>query len=110
MATFIRVESIVDNLEHEVLAWLAPGNHVFRPRETTAEAEEAFRTVIPVLRTLRERGLVSYLDGHVVRTKSGIYLMVGPVLLTPAGLGALERDARLGERPPWTGDPLPWRL
>jgi hypothetical protein len=56
-------EEPVDDLEYEALAWLAAGNKVFRPREATARDEEAFRAVIPVLGRLRQRGLVSYLDG-----------------------------------------------
>jgi hypothetical protein len=102
-------DSTVDDLEYEVLAWLAAGNKVFRPREATARAEEAFRSVIAVLDRLRDRGLLSYLDAHVARTESGIYLMVGPVQLTPAGESALERDRSLGARPPWAHGPLPWR-
>jgi hypothetical protein len=99
----------VDDLEYEVLAWLAAGNKVFRPREAIAQAEEAFRAVVAVLDRLRERGLVSYLDGHIAHTESGIYLMVGPVGLTPTGELALERDRSLGARPPWAHGPLPWR-
>ena len=33
----------VDDLDYEMLSWLAAGNSVFRPREATHEAEEAFR-------------------------------------------------------------------
>ncbi len=66
----------MDDLEYEVLAWLGAGNKVFRPREATVQAEEAFRSVIAVLERLRERGLLTYLDAHVGRTESGIYLMV----------------------------------
>jgi hypothetical protein len=101
--------SLVDDLEYEVLAWLGAGNQVFRPREATAQAEEAFRGVIAVLDRLRDRGLLTYLDGHVGRTESGIYLMVGPVELTPAGVSTLERDRSLGARPSWAHGPLPWR-
>ena len=103
------VRSVVDDLEYEVLAWLAGGNKVFRPREAVAHDEEAFRAVVAVLGRLRERGLIGYLDGHVAHTESGIYLMVGPVQLTPAGGLALERDRSLGGRPPWAHGPLPWR-
>ena len=99
----------MDDLEYEVLAWLAAGNKVFRPREAIAHAEEAFRAAVAVLTRLRDRGLVSYLDGHVAQTESGIYLMVGPVQLTPAGESALKRDRSLGARPPWAHRPLPWR-
>jgi hypothetical protein len=99
----------VDDLDYEMLSWLAAGNSVFRPREATHEAEEAFREVVVRLVRLRDREQVSYLDGHVTTTKAGIYLMVGPVQLTPAGKAMLEHDQRLGPRPPRSGDPLPWR-
>jgi hypothetical protein len=102
-------EELVDDLEYEVLAWLGAGNKMFRPREVTVQAEEAFRGVIAVLNRLRDRALLSYLDAHVAQTESGIYLMVGPVQLTPAGVSALERDRSLGARPSWAHGPLPWR-
>lgn len=100
----------MDDLTYEVLSWLTTGNSVFRPREATLDAEEAFRGVVSLLHQLRDKGLVSYLDGHVTQTESGIYLMIGPVHLTPAGSSALERDYRSGERSPRAGDPLPWRM
>jgi hypothetical protein len=99
----------MEQLTHELLAWLAAGNGVLRPRESTAEAEEEFREVVVALRRLRENGLVTYLNGHVSETTSGIFLAVGPVLLTPAGELALKRAYRNGDRPPWPG-PLPWRV
>ena len=99
----------MDELTYELLAWLGEGNGVLRPRESTAQAEEEFREVVVALRRLREEGLVTYLNGHVSETTSGIFLAVGPVLLTPAGVLALERDRRAGARPPWPG-PLPWRV
>jgi hypothetical protein len=99
----------VDDLDYEMLHWLAAGNSVFRPREATREAEEAFREVVMRLVRLRDREQVSYLDGHVTTTEAGIYLMVGPVQLTPDGKAMLERDQRLGPRPPRSGDSLPWR-
>jgi hypothetical protein len=100
----------VDDLTYEVLAWLAAGHSVFRPREATQEAEEAFREVVTILARLRERREVDYLESHVTRTEAGIYLMVGPVQLTAEGKAALERDQSLGPRAPRSGDPLPWRL
>ncbi len=100
----------MDDLSYEVLSWVSAGNAVFRPREATRDSEEDFRGLISILHRLREQGLLSYLNGHVTQTGSGIYLMVGPVFLTPAGAAALERDRRSGERPPRRGDPLPWRL
>ena len=97
-------------LIYEALAWLDAGNGVFRPREATREAEEQFRAVVALLARLREKGFVDYLDRHVARGSSGIYLMVGPVQLTEEGKGALERDRDLGQRDPVSGDPLPWRV
>jgi hypothetical protein len=99
----------MDQLTHELLAWLGAGNSVVRPRETTAQGEEEFREVVVALRRLREDGLVTYLNGHVSETSSGIFLAVGPVLLTPEGELALERERRAGARPTWPGT-LPWRV
>jgi hypothetical protein len=65
--------------------------------------------VVMRLVRLRDREQVSYLDGNVTTTEAGIYLMVGPVQLTPAGKAMLERDQRLGPRPPRSREPLPWR-
>jgi hypothetical protein len=98
----------MDDLEYEALAWLSAGNSVFRPREATREAEEAFRAVIGPLARLRAAGLVNYLDGHVAQRKSGIYLMVGPVALTMDGKAALERDRHVS-RTQRQGGLLPWR-
>jgi hypothetical protein len=99
----------MDDLTYELLAWIAAGNRVVRPREATADAEEEFRGVVFALSALRQAGLVAYQDGHVSRTASGVYLAVGPVSLTPEGEAALKRDAELGTRPPWSGT-LPWRV
>lgn len=99
----------MNDLEYDVLSWLAAGNSVFRPREATREAEEAFRGTVQLLGVLRDRGLVSYRDEHVTTTESGIFLGVGPVQLTPAGKEALERDRRLGPRPARPSDSVPWR-
>jgi hypothetical protein len=57
--------STVTDLEYEVLACLAAGNTVFRAREATAQAEEAFRDVVAAHHRLRDRGFVTYLDGHI---------------------------------------------
>ena len=97
------------DLEYDVLSWLAAGNSVFRAREATRDAEETFREVVALLSVLRSRGLVDYRDEHVTKTGSGIYLVVGPVQLTPAGKDVLERDLRLGPRPPRPDDSVPWR-
>jgi hypothetical protein len=99
----------MDQLTYELLAWLGEGNGVLRPRASTTQAEEEFRDVVVALRRLREDGLVTYLNGHVSETTSGIFLAVGPVLLTPEGELALERERRAGTRPTWPG-PLPWRV
>ncbi len=100
----------MDDLTFEVLSWLSAGNRLFRPRESTAAGEEAFRGVVSLLQQMRGKELVTYLDGHVTRTEAGIYLMVGPVYLAPKGIAALERDIRSGPRPPWGGGALPWRV
>jgi hypothetical protein len=99
----------VNDLEYEMLSWLAAGISVFRPREATREAEEAFREAVQLLGALRDRGLVDYRNEHVTTTESGIFLGVGPVQLTPAGKEALERDHRLGPRPLRPSDSVPWR-
>lgn len=99
----------MDDLTFEVLSWISAGNTIFRPREATRDAEEDFRGLVALLQRLRDQGLITYMNGHVTQTGSGIYLMVGPVSLAPAGGAALERDRRSGERPPWTGQALPWR-
>lgn len=99
----------MDPLSYEILSWLAAGNRVFQPRESTADAEQEFREVVAKLRQLREQGLVSYLEGHVSMTSGGIYLAVGPVLLTPAGEAVLARDRELGERPEAQSYDRPWR-
>lgn len=96
-------------MEYDVLSWLAAGNSVFRAREATRDAEETFGEVVAVLGVLRDRGLVNYRDEHVTRSGSGIFLVVGPVQLTPAGKDALERDQRLGPRPSRPADSVPWR-
>lgn len=98
----------VDDLDYELLAWLAAGHSIFRPTEAAADCEQPFLALVARLLRLRDQGLVAFLDGHVAQTESGTYLMVGPVQLTPAGVAALEKDRRLGARPPWAG-PLPWR-
>ena len=100
----------MDELSYEILAWLAPGNRLFRPREASAEAEGEFREVVGALLRIRDLGWVSFLDGHISKTSGGIYVAVGPVLLTPEGVGVLERDVRLGARPPWPHGLLPWRV
>ena len=99
----------MDELEYEVLSCVATSKATFRPRDATREAEAAFLRTVSLLHQLRERGLIRYLDGHVAKRESGPYLMVGPVQLTAAGQAALARDRSLGERPPRSGDPLPWR-
>ena len=99
----------VDDVTYEVLSWMAAGNSVFRPRGLTLEDQEAFRGVMALLGRFRDGHLVDYLEGHVTKRGQGQYLMVGPVLLTHTGKSALERDRRLGARPPRSGEVLPWR-
>lgn len=102
--------STVDQMEYEVLAWLAAGNSVFRPRFATPDAQEAFHGVVALLAQLRGKGLVDYSERHMTQTSSGGYILVGPVELTPKGKAALRHDLRLGSRARRPGDPLPWRL
>ena len=99
----------MDQLTLELLAWIGAGNGVVRPREPTAQGEEEFREVVVALRRLREDGLVTYLNGHVSETTSGISPAIGPVLLTPGGELALERARQAGARPTWRGT-LPWQV
>lgn len=63
-------------------------NSVFRPREATREAEEAFSGVVEHLGALRDQGLVKYRNEDVTMTESGIFLGVGPC-----------RQGRAGTRP-----------
>ena len=98
----------MDPLSYQLLSWLAAGNRVFRPRDPTAEAQEEFREVVQTLGRLRDKGWVNYRSNHMSETATGTYLAVGPVLLTPQGESALQRDRRLGDRPPWPGA-LPWQ-
>lgn len=98
----------MDDLTYQVLCFLEAGNSVFRPRETSPHTDENFRDLVTLLDRLKAQQFVTYLSTHISQTKSGIYLMAGPVYLTPAGGTALERDRSLGARPPWTGS-LPWR-
>ena len=99
----------MDPLTYHLLTWLAVGNTVLRPRDATTEAQKEFREVVETLGRLRDEGWVEYLSGHVSETKTGTYLAIGPVLLTPEGRTALQRDRRLGDRPTWPGA-LPWRV
>ena len=98
----------MDPLSYQILSWLTSGKAVFRPCAATAEAQAEFREVVQALGHLRDKGWVTYQSAHVSETASGIYLAVGPVLLTPQGESALQRDRRVGARPPWPGT-LPWR-
>ena len=102
---FLRWISL-DPLSFEMLAWLAGGGSVFRPRRDTAQPEE-FEEVVRLLREMRLKELVTFLDGHLSTTAGGAYLAVGPVLITPRGMALLERDRHLGERPSYGR--LPWQ-
>jgi hypothetical protein len=97
----------MDPLSYQLLDWLATGSSVLRPRDATAEAQAEFHEVVQALGRLRDKGWVTYLTDHISQTTSGAYLAVGPVLLTAQGETALQRDRRLGARPPRPGS-LPW--
>jgi hypothetical protein len=99
--------SAVNDVEYELLAWLEGGHTIFRPVEGTASAKLEFQDTVARLLELRERGLVQFADGRIGRTEAGEYLMVGPCDLTPAGRSALERDRRLGPRPPSSSRRVP---
>jgi hypothetical protein len=99
----------MDNLEYEVLSYLEAGRSVFRPRNLSQEAQQAFVELMGLLLRLRTEGCVAFSDGRVSKTGLGTYLAVGPVDLTETGRAALTNDRRLGERPGRTYDRL-WRL
>ncbi len=97
----------MDDIEYQLLAWLEAGHSVFRPLENTVSAKQEFQDTVARLLELRERGLVQFSEGRIGRTAAGEYLMVGPCDLTPAGRSALERDRRLGPRPPSSNKRVP---
>jgi hypothetical protein len=99
----------MDNLEYEVLSYLEAGRSVFRPRNLSQEAQQAFGELVGLLLRLRREGCIEFPDGRISKTGRGTYLAVGPVDLTETGRAALTRDRRLGERPGRTYDRL-WRL
>jgi hypothetical protein len=98
----------VDDLEYDALSYLEAGHSVFRPVDASTEAVRAFAETVGLLLRLRRQGYVGFPDSRISKTDQGTYLAVGPVDLTPAGLVALLRDRRLGERPP-RGYARPWR-
>jgi hypothetical protein len=99
----------MDNLEYEVLSYLEAGRSVFRPRNLSQEAQQAFIELMGLLLRLRKEGCLEFPDCRIFRTGQGTYLAAGPVELTDAGRSALTRDRRLGERPGRAYDRL-WRL
>lgn len=99
----------MDNLEYEVLSSLEAGRSMFRPRNLSHEAQQAFVELMGLLLRLRREGHVEFPDGWISRTGAGTYLAVGPVSLTETGRSALSQDRRLGQRPGRTYDRL-WRL
>jgi hypothetical protein len=101
------ISEAVKDLEYEVLAWLASGHSVFSPPDRSDAGYAAFIETVDVLMLLRDRGWVGFPDGRLARTSGGTYVALGPVDLTTMGRAALERDRRLGERPPLE-KPLPW--
>jgi hypothetical protein len=98
----------VNDIEYEVLAWLASGHSVFSPPDRSDAGVAAFVETVDVLMDLRDRGWVRFPDGRLAKTEGGTYVALGPVDLTPAGRAAFERDHRLGERPP-REKARPWR-
>jgi hypothetical protein len=99
----------MDSLEYDVLSYLEAGRSIFRPRDLSREAQQAFVELMGLLIRLRREGHVQFPDGRVSQTAAGTYLAVGPVDLTDAGRAAVMQDRRLGERPGRTYDRL-WRL
>ena len=99
----------MDDLSYELLSKLAGGHKIFHPRDHSALAKHNFQVVVELLQRLQNQGFVAYQPRHIAQSESGAYLMVGPVDLTPEGNAALDRDRRLGARPPASGGPLPWR-
>jgi hypothetical protein len=99
----------MDNLEYEVLSYLEAGRSMFRPRNLSQEAQQAFIELMGLLLRLRNEGCLEFLDCRIFRTGLGTYLAVGPVELTDAGRSALTRDRRLAGRPGRAYDRL-WRL
>jgi hypothetical protein len=98
----------MDELEYEVLSGIARGQSVFRPKDRSPAAQQAFGETVGLLLRLRRGGLIDFTDSRISKTEQGSYLAVGPVTLTPQGLAALTKDRRLGLRPPRTYD-RPWR-
>ena len=99
----------MDSLEYEVLSYLEAGRSMFRPRNLSGEAQQAFVELMGLLLRLRREGSVEFPDGRISKTAQGTYLAVGPVDLTEAGQAALARERRLSARPVRTYDRL-WRL
>jgi hypothetical protein len=98
----------MDSLEYEVLSNLEAGRSMFRPRNLSSEAQQAFVELIGLLLRLRRGGFVEFPDGRISKTAQGTYLAVGPVELAEAGRVAIARERRVGERPGRTYDRLWW--
>lgn len=98
----------MDDLEHDLLSYLGTGRSVFRPTDTSKEAQRAFEETVGLLLRLRRAGYIDFPDSRISKTEQGTYLTIGPVDLTAQGRAALARDRRLGERPPRSHDRL-WR-
>jgi hypothetical protein len=94
----------MDQTAYDLLTQIERGGHVFRPESRSAEGRAAFQAVIEHLLQLRARGLIRLPEGRLMRAADGSYLLAGPCDLTPAGVEALAKDRRLGERPPSPGD------
>jgi hypothetical protein len=90
---------MLSDLEYDLLAYLDAGHSVLRPVDG-AGGDSNFLKTLEALARLRERGYVKFPDTRMSKTETGVYLYIGPVDLTEAGLAALRRDRLLGERPP----------
>ena len=90
----------MDQADYEVLERIERGGYVFKPRDQSEESHAAFQQTVEQLLRLRAVGLVRFSEGRIMRTESGVYLMVGPCDLTPGGVAALSHDRSLGPRPP----------
>ncbi len=99
----------MDSLEYEVLSYLEAGRSIFRPRNLSREAQQAFVELLGLLLRLRREGSIEFSESRISKTEQGTYLAAGPVDLTESGRVALARDRRLSERPGRIYDRL-WRL
>jgi hypothetical protein len=90
----------MEQIDFDLLCRLEAGESVFQPAGQTEDTRELFAQTVERLLQLRDRGLVRFPEGRIAMNAQGAYLMVGPCDLTEAGRRAIERDRRLGPRPP----------